>query len=704
MFRRTLLSVVALVIPLAAWAQSPDELDRLASQVTIRRTIHGVPHIRGENLKAAAMALAYVQMEDYGPRVALGLLRGRGAMASVFGHDRIEGDHWNRLAWLYAVEMYPKVDADTRSVYEGFAAGVNRYIMKHPDEFPPELKPDFTGYDVAARDVSQASEDAARRLIARLTNDTSQQRAAARNQDEGSNAWAFAPSRTQSRKAVLLRNPHLNWNAGYYEGHLVVPGVIDFYGDFRIGGPFTVIGGFNRYLGWSTTNNAPDLDEVYALTADPERPDHYLFDGTSVPLERQLVTVEYKFGSGIATETREFWRTPLGPVIHRADGKIYVYHRAADMEFRAGQQFLAMMRAKSLEEWKEAMRMGTRLNSNFTYADRDGNIFYIWNGLVPSLPHEPGGDTLAIPATRTSDVWTSYVPFDSLPQLLNPKGGYLHNENDTYHLTNLNEPIPADRFPSNFPEPELRFRSQLALLLIHKTDGRLTMDEILELKHSPRMLMAERVKGDLVKAVRAGATTPAIDSAIAMIESWDATTRIDSRGGVLFESWVRNYQRAVGGADSMFAEPWTIEEPLSTPRGLADPAKAAQAFAAAMGETSSRYGSWNVTWGDVHRVRRGKVDVPVSGCSGALGCFRVLQFQDAPDGKRVAAGGDGWILAVEFHEDVPRAWTVLAYGQSPDEDSPYFDSQAEMFAKGELKRVPLTEAEIEKAAVKTYSP
>jgi acyl-homoserine-lactone acylase len=697
---RQLLPLFVVILPLTLAAQTPDEI---ASQVTIRRTVHGVPHITGENLKAAAFGLAYVQMEDYGTRVALGLLRGRGGMASVFGYDSIQGDHQNRLGYLRAVAMYPNVDADTRAVYEGFAEGVNRYIAKHPGQFPPDFSPGFTGYDVAARDVSQASANAARQLIARLTNDTSGQRAAARNDDEGSNAWAFAPSRTTSRKAVLLRNPHLSWDAGYYEGHLVVPGVLDFYGDFRIGGPFTVIGGFNRHLGWSTTNNGPDLDEVYALTADPVRPDHYVFDGASVPLQRELVTVEYRNGTGIGTETREFWRSPLGPVIHRAGGKIYVYRRAADLEYRAGQQFLAMMRATSLEEWKAAMRMGTRLNSNFTYADRAGNIFYVWNALIPLLPHPSGGDTVAVAATRTGDVWTRYVPFDSLPQLLNPRGGYLHNENDTYHLTNLNQPLQSSAYPANFPEAELRFRSQLALLLIHRTRGRLSMDEILRLKHSPRMLMAERVKGDLVAAVRASAPAPAVDSAIAMLDAWDATTKVDSRGGVLFEAWVRSYQRAVGGPDSLFRDPWSIDEPLATPRGLRDPVKAAGAFAEAVEETRRRYGSWNVAWGEVHRVRRGKVDVPVSGCSGALGCFRVLQFRDAPDGKRIAVGGDGWILAVEFGDE-PRAWTVLAYGQSPDENSPYFDSQAEMFAKGELKRVPLTSEEIEKAAVKTYHP
>src|SRR4030095_4886403 len=114
--------------------------------------------------------------------------------------------------------------------------------------------------------------------------------------NEGSNAWAFAPSRTKSGKAILLRNPHLQWTAGYYEAHMTVPGVIDFYGDFRIGGPFAVIGGFSKYLGFSTTNNSQDLDEFYALDADPSQPDHYLLDGASHPLKRDVINVTVRTG------------------------------------------------------------------------------------------------------------------------------------------------------------------------------------------------------------------------------------------------------------------------------------------------------------------------------------------------------------------------------------------------------------------------
>jgi acyl-homoserine-lactone acylase len=97
------------------------------------------------------------------------------------------------------------------------------------------------------------------------------------------------------------------------------------------------------------------------------------------------------------------------------------------------------------------------------------------------------------------------------------------------------------------------------------------------------------------------------------------------------------------------------------------------------------------------------VDVPVGGGSGGLGCFRVLSFRRAEDGKLVVSGGDGWVLAVEFG-DQPRAYSVLGYGQSIREESPYFSDQAEMFARNEMKRVALTEEEIRAQAIRRYRP
>ena len=167
---------------------------------------------------------------------------------------------------------------------------------------------------------------------------------------------------------------------------MTVPGVVDFYGDFRIGGPFAVVGGFNKYLGWSTTNNSQDLDEFYAFDADPSKPDRYLLDGASHPLKRDVINVTVRDGDALTTETRDFWWTPFGPVVYRGDGKIYIIKFAGDGELRSGEQFLRMMRAKSLEKWKEAMKMRARPTSNFTYADARGNIFFIWNASLLITP------------------------------------------------------------------------------------------------------------------------------------------------------------------------------------------------------------------------------------------------------------------------------------------------------------------------------
>jgi acyl-homoserine-lactone acylase len=86
-----------------------------------------------------------------------------------------------------------------------------------------------------------------------------------------------------------------------------------------------------------------------------------------------------------------------------------------------------------------------------------------------------------------------------------------------------------------------------------------------------------------------------------------------------------------------------------------------------------------------------------------LGCFRVLGFGRDPDGKLAANTGDGWVLAVEF-SDTPRAYSVLAYGQSPNPESPWHSDQAAMFARGEMKKIAFTTRDVDAQAVLRYRP
>ena len=482
---------------------------------------------------------------------------------------------------------------------------------------------------------------------------------------------------------------------------MTVPDTLNFYGDFRIGGLFAIIGGFNERLGWATTNNNPDLEEVYALVADTTRADHYLLDGVSHPLERRLLTADFRNGPAVATETRAYLFTPFGPVIHRDEGKIYILRQAGDGEYRRGEQFTRMLLARDLDEWKDAMRMQAITSSNYTYADADGNIFYVWNATSPLLTHPSGGDTAAVDVTRHDQIWQRYLPFDELPQLHNPPGGYLHNENDPFHFTNLNKILLPEQFPANMPQPRLRQRSQHSLTLIHNDDI-LSLEDVVARKHSMRMHVADQIKDDLLSVLRSQGLRGDLRNAVEHLATWDNTVRAESRGGVLFAEWFQRYTRKMNDQE-LYAIPWSFDDPMDTPDGLADPELAREAFAEALTSLQEQYGTWDLAWGEVHRLRLGDLDLPVGGGPGGLGCFRVLWFTDDDDGKRRIRGGDGWQLAVQF-SDPPQAYSILAYGQSNNPESPHHTDQARMFAENRMKRVAFTETEIAADLLRSYRP
>ena len=707
MTRRSFALFVTVIVSGSLLAAVPPSVPAdLSTQVEIIRTANGVPHIRAENLRAGGFGLAWVMSEDYGSRTGLRLLVARGEWSRLEGRARLDADFENLQARARAIETYHLLDPETRDIYDGFAAGINRYVTLHAGKFPPGMPADFSGYDVATIHIGDPPPPASvRRFLAALNGTPSAPDAAvpaARDDDVGSNAWALAPSRTKSNRAILLRNPHLQWNAGYYEAHLTVPGVVDFYGDFRIGGPLIVIGGFNRNLGWATTNsNSGDLTEFYAIDRDPKDTGRYVLDGVSLPLRRESLTVSFKDGDAMRPETREFLSTPFGRVVHADKDTLYVARTAGDGEYRAGEQFLRMMRASSLKEWKDAMRIRGLVTSNYTYADRAGNILNLWNAALPWLPHAEGGDR-ATPIQSMAEMWTRYIPFEGLPQFLNPRGGYVHNENDSPHFANVRGRLNLVNAYPNIEPPVLRLRSQHAIQLIGGND-RLSLEDVVRRKHSYRMLLADRVKPDLLAALRRAKVRGEIAAAARLLRNWNNTAAPSSRGAMLFEIWYQRYSQGRPVAE-IFKQPWTQEDPLRTPRGLADPERAIEALDWAVGETARRHGSWDVAWGDVHRVRRGTVDVPVGGCAGALGCFRVLTFARDADGKLSANGGDGWVLAVEFGPTTPRAYSVLAYGESQDPSSPWHADQAEMFAAGRLKKVAFTARDVDATAVSRYRP
>ncbi|MFN7929594.1 MAG: penicillin acylase family protein [Blastocatellia bacterium] len=692
--------------------------NNLAEQVTIRRDTFGVPHILAKTEEAAAFGFGYAQAEDHCVEIARGFVAARGEEAKFFGQG-VESDFLLHRFDNYGAcqKNFAQLDPLLQKMFRAYAAGINHYVAQHRQELPAWI-PTFNEIDVLAN-IHEGSITAVGAVIRRLQTKYENKTAppqissgefAADAEAAGSNAFAIGPSRSVSGKAMLLGNPHLNWSSLYWEAQVTVPGKINFFGSTLAGLP-VLRAGFNEHLGFVQTNNAPDMADVYALQLDPNNSQQYLFDGKPMPLSKQEVAVEIKNADGtLRPEKRTYEYSHLGPVIYRNNGQAFAYRSTQLESYRHFEGFYRLSKARNLNEWMAVIKQNLLNYSNFTYADAAGNILYFWNAQLPRRVDDGTSYDLDVPATTSKYVWQSLHPVTDFPQLLNPRGGYTQNCNNPPWFPSLRDPLDATKYPSYFERGELGLRPQMALEML-ESPAKFSLEDVKRLKFNTKMLLADRVKPDLLRAIKATAN-PSTDlqKGLAVLEAWDNQAAAESKGTMLFLRFWDTYSAAV---KQPFAVAWEPQNPGKTPSGLSDAAPAVKALEEAVQWTRKTYGSEAVAWGDVNRYRFNGIDLPADGAPGNYGMFRVLRFTPQPDGKRVAgwigndkplAGfGDGWVLAVEFAKPVT-AYSILAYGQTANPNSPHSRDQIELYARHQYKKIWFTEAEIKAHLERTYHP
>ncbi|MGE0284070.1 MAG: penicillin acylase family protein, partial [Rhizobiaceae bacterium] len=348
----------------------------LIPQAVIRRDTFGVPHIIAETDEAAAFAMGYAVAEDHAVEMGKLYLQARGDAARWFGPVHVEDDlAMKRMDNLEgARRALERTGEGYRRWLHGFVTGVNHYAELHRAELPAWF-PTVTEADIIAFSRRGAAEAAVRAP-----------QTSGGEGDDGSNALAIAKTHSTTGAPILLANPHLRWTAQYWEAHITVPGQINFYGSLTVG--LAVLrAGFGENIGYAQTNNNVDLVDHYAVPLAPGRPDHYVFKGRTQPFLRQSVSVEVLQPTGrIDTVTREYEATDFGPVVNRTATHAVVSrsHGADAWHFHEG--YYELYFAKNLDSFMKVMSRQMIPSSNFTYADGDGNIMYLWNAAVPKRP------------------------------------------------------------------------------------------------------------------------------------------------------------------------------------------------------------------------------------------------------------------------------------------------------------------------------
>lgn len=695
-YRRLFTLVVLLfscAAPTLAQNTSDSSLTKLARSVTIYRDTYGVPHVFGRTDASTVFGFAYAQAEDNFWRVEENFILALGRASELYGEKTLAEDRLNRALEIprLAREEYAHLDRQMRSLCDAYAAGFNYYLERHPEARPRLLTKIEPWYTLAFIRYNYYQNGFARDRSLRRSG---VQTAAIDNDlkdHTGSNGWVVGPSRSASGHALLFINPHLPFfgPGQVYEGHVHSDEGWNFTGYTRFGFPLPYVG-HNENGGWVSTDNAADLSDVYLETFDdPARPLAYKYGKEYRLATERVEEIRVKTRNGLETRKFTMRKTHHGPIVAALDGKLVALRMAKFESDGWLREWYDMTRAKSLAELKLAMRPLNMLFGNVMYADRQGNTWYLYNGAVPK--RDPRFDwTRPVDGSDPATEWQGYHTIDELPQLTNPRTGWMQNCNTTpFLLTSEGNPDPK-LFPKYMVQEGDNPRGEISrALLTSKT--KFTFEEWTRMAFDTQVARAGKRLPDLISALK---QQPGTRSELREIHDvlvrWNQKSADDSVAMTVFSLW----------HDRMLRD---------------DKQNALTALNEVIDGLQRDFGTWKVAWGELNRLQRrdesrdeefadAKRSIAVSGVNGNDGAVFTLYAAPVRGQKRrYGVAGASYVSVVEFGPKV-RALSIHTFGASGDPKSRHYMDQAVLYARGEFKPAWLTLEDIRANLESSYHP
>jgi penicillin amidase len=418
--------------------------------------------------KGLAFGLSF-DLSDINNTIALETFKGAGAQAGFDG------------AALFFTDLYRAAPFDpTVSIPSGLA-GKSR-------ETPAGTLPGI--WTQQTLDLARRYRDQARRvplLAAALER---------KDAGRGSNWWVASGAVTASHRPILANDPHLSLGtpSTFYEAQIEVSGggkPLNAFGITFPGVPGIVLG-CNLRICWGATTNPMDVTDVYQekLVIDPVRgvPVATLFDGKPEPLQFVPQTfLVNTVGDGKLDDIVDAGVGPLdggvtlivprrnhGPIVS-VDLSNPASPAGLSVQYtgwgptRELDAFRTWNRAANLADFKQGLKFFDFGSQNWSYADVDGNIAYFTSAELPlredlqtlgkadggvppylirdgthALKHEwlPAGSHLEPGQALPYQI----LPFAEMPQVVNPKNGFIANANNDPIGTSVdNDPLNQHR-------------------------------------------------------------------------------------------------------------------------------------------------------------------------------------------------------------------------------------------------------------------
>jgi penicillin amidase len=530
-----------------------------------------------------------------------------------------------------------------------------------------------------------------------------------------SHAWVVGKMRTTDGSAVLVsdpqtlvRNPSL-----WYEFHIVGK-TFNARGIGTPGSPNLLIG-FTTNVAWGLTALGADQADLFLLKTDADHPNQYSYDGKWLDMDVRTETIQVKGGRPTTLTVR---RTRLGPIVtsiaagvHPGDDVALKRVPICNPEHDTLEGLLVMMRAKDAIEFQQALGGWTFPSANCLFGDRQGNIGF---KTVLALPvrsaHSLLDDRAAHEGWNSANDWQGFVPHELLPQVINPKQGWLVSANHRPIASFY--PLPMGISTGSLGDTDRSWRLKERV----KAKDTFTPQDVLDIHYDT----VAPVKRDIVKLgyhlrdVQKYTLFPDTLKALEYLEDWRAAgcrSELSIKGTEILDlmpmAFRQNFAAAVtygGGVSGLCNMLQTLDARIA-----ADPKAKLTADEAdyinTMLQAAWRYGQANygndpAQWNaKAHQALR-NTKLPYMSTLDGFGSLdeeKDLTFPDLScvDGGTIRSQKNQSYTQYVPMGDPDKAMALLPIGQSEQPDNPARTSDYDLWSQSQLRPAPLSRKAVE---------
>ena len=658
--------------------------------IEIVRDQYGVPHIYGKTDAEVAYGLAWAHSEDDFKTIQQGYLAGNGLLSKHIGINGAGADLITQVIESKETvnKLFHTLSPEFVKVLEGYSAGMNKYAETYPEKVLVKKLFPITPRKMARYSFLQLFiANGADRLVRNVFENNVNSDFIYQNEMNGSNAIALNSNKTGKKETFLAINPHQPFDGptSWYEAHLISEEGTNIIGATFAGAPCILIG-VNKHLAWTHTVNYPDKADIFKLQMHPKKKGVYLVDKKEFKLETKKAKAYIKILGIPIKVSRKFYKSIYGPTLKNKSG-YYSIRTPSLYNIKSLEQWWKMNKAKSFSEFYEIIKTRNLPGYNIGYADKNDTIFYISNGIIPKRDERYNWRGV-VPGNTKKTLWTEYYNIEDLPQVINPKSGFIYNANHSpFKSTSENENPKAENFSKTMGYELYDNNRSTRLLQLIESHDKIDFETFRKIKNDrtfPTPMNYNFVDINNVFEM-VPENYPEFAELLESIQSWDRTADADSYGAGTYAMF---YYQANKYYKSYINKKYSKE-------------LIADILLEVKSKMLNDFKTTKVKLGDFQKLVRGDKEIPIFGLPDVITAMRGVTHEN---GKIKISHGESYVGLVRFTENGPEYESVSPYGTSDDPNSPHYGDQMEMLSEFKTKKMTFDRDLIISNSKKIYNP